>query len=401
MNVVYAILILAAVPAALEVVKRRVGPHELLRKSVHIGDGLLVAALPLLVSFRAIAGIALLFTGAMALSRRLRVFTVVHDAGRRSYGEVFYPLGIALLATFFPDWRPFLYGVLVIALADGLAAPVGLRFGRRKLPGGKSVAGSATFFAVSLSAGLVLLGRDGIATAVVAAILLTAAEACMRHGVDNLVLPPLAALLFGVTVAPLVVAQALYLIVPVVMAGVVHGFVIKNDLASALARPLDAGRTFRGRPIFGRNKTWRGLVVMSLVSTLVVLVQRLLSFHDALRPVSAVDYGATSTLALGLALGLGYSLGELPNSFLKRRLMIVPGGRAKRRTVLQYVVDQGDSAAGVVVALLVFVHDPSVLAWVFVGGLALHAFADCLFYVFGVKQRQPALQPAPAVAGTS
>src|SRR5436190_2605065 len=134
MNVLYAILVLGAVPAAAEILKRRfVGPHELLRKGVHIGDGLLAAALPLFVSFRAIAGIAFFFAGAMALSRRRRIFTAVHDVERSTYGEILYPLGIALLALSFPDWHRYLYGVLVIALADGLAAPVGLRFGRRKL----------------------------------------------------------------------------------------------------------------------------------------------------------------------------------------------------------------------------------------------------------------------------
>jgi dolichol kinase len=394
MNVVYAIVVLGAVPAAAEVLKRRrVGSSELLRKTVHIGDGLLAAALPLFVSFRAIAGIALFFACAMAISRRRRIFTAVHDVERRSYGEIFYPLGIALLATFFPHWRPFVYGVLVIALADGLAAPVGIRFGRRKLPGGKSVAGSATFLVISLSAGLAL----GVSPVVAAA--LTVSEASLRYGLDNLVLPPLAGLLIGVSVTPLVLAEALYLIAPVVIAGVVHGFVIKKRLLPALARPLDGGRTFRGRPVFGRNKTWRGLVVMSFVSTAIVLVQRLLSFHDAFRSVSVVDYRAGSTFALGIALGLGYSLGELPNSFLKRRLGIEPGRRAPRRGALQHVVDQGDSAAGVTLALLLFVRDPSILVCVFICGFALHAFADSLFYVFGIKQRLP--QAAPAVAGTS
>src|SRR5207249_835316 len=104
-NVVYAVLLLGSVPAAAEILKRRlVGPTELLRKTVHIGDGLLAAALPVFVSFRAIAGIALFFAGAMAISRRRGIFTAVHDVERRSYGEIFYPLGIALLATFFPHW---------------------------------------------------------------------------------------------------------------------------------------------------------------------------------------------------------------------------------------------------------------------------------------------------------
>jgi dolichol kinase len=407
-NAVYAILVLGGVPAGVEILKRRlVGPHELLRKAVHIGDGLLVAPLPLLLSFRAIAGIGLLFAGLMALSRRWKIFTAVHDVERRTFGEILYPLGIALLATLFPHWHPFLYGVLVIALADGLAAPIGIRFGRRRLPGGKSVWGSATFLAISICAGLVVLLADGtspvvaITTAAFAALVLTVVEASLRHGVDNLVLPPLAAFLIGTSVTPLLVAQALYVVAPVVVAGVVHGFVIKNGLVRTLAHPLDGGRTLGGRPIFGRNKTWRGVVVMSLVSTLVVFAQRLLYSHEAFRSVSVVDYRTSAALVLGIALGLGYSLGELPNSFLKRRLEIAPGGHALRGAGLQYVVDQADSAVGVVLGLLFFVRDPGVLALAFTCGLGVHVVADCLFYTFGVKQRETAPRAASAVAGTT
>ena len=165
----------------------------------------------------------------------------------------------------------------------------------------------------------------------------------------------------------MIVAHALYLIAPVVAAGVVHSFVIKRNAFAALAVPLDGGRKFQGEPLFGENKTWRGLAVMVGVSTLV-----------------AVAIGLSP--ALGACLGAAYSLAELPNSFVKRRLGIPPGGRSWRGAAVQYVADQGDSAAGCTLALLPYAGSAALLVTVFLLGFVIHAAVDALLYLFGVKQ---------------
>jgi hypothetical protein len=156
-----------------------------------------------------------------------------------------------------------------------------------------------------------------------------------------------------------------------------------------LARPLDFGRSFRGARIFGENKTWRGLLLMSTVAVLVVLGQSELYRLDAFREISHVDYPKTSWLALGLALGLSYSLSELPNSFLKRRLGIPPGGVSRSRELVQYVVDQADSAVGGTLALAFFGLGWGALLLVFILGFVLHVAMDQLFFLFGVKRRAP------------
>ena len=164
----------------------------------------------------------------------------------------------------------------------------------------------------------------------------------------------------------MIVAHALYLIAPVVMAGVIHAVVIKRDAFTLLAKPLDGGRLFRGVALFGKNKTWRGAAVMIAAST-----------------------GLAATIGLppllGTALGSAYSLAELPNSFVKRRLGIAPGSRASRGA-LQYLADQGDSVLGCTLALLLFVDNSALLATVFAMGFVLHGTIDALLYVFGVKR---------------
>lgn len=189
-------IVLLSVPASVQLLSRRlpVAP-EVLRKLVHIGGALLAIPLPLVLSYREIVVLGLLFAALMTISRRRRIFSAVHDVDRRTYGEILFPLGVAVLAAAFPHREPYVYGVLVLGLADGLAALVGTRYGRMRLPGGKSVWGSATFFVVALAAALALVGPSYVA--LVAAVALTATEAGLRHGFDNLVVPGLAALLLS------------------------------------------------------------------------------------------------------------------------------------------------------------------------------------------------------------
>jgi len=391
-TIAVAVAVLGALPVSVEVVKRRlVVPPEALRKTVHIGAALLVAPLPLFLSYGEIAAIGVLFAAVMTLSRRRGIFSAVHEAERRSYGEILYPLGIAALALLFPSPAPFVFGVLVVGLADGAAALVGMRFSRRKLPGGKSVWGSATFLAIATAVGLGVLLAEGrppgavLTIAVLAAIALTLAEALLARGLDNLVLPPLAGLAIGIGVEPLLVAEALYLIAPAVLAGIAHAVVIKRDLFPWLKRPIDGGRSYRGRRLFGANKTWRGPMVMVGVCTLGVLAQTAIDGFEPFESLSALDYRTGLALALGLALGLGYSLAELPNSFVKRQLGIRPGELSPRGRPLQYIADQTDSVAGCVLALVAFGLGPALLALVFACGLGLHVVLDRLLYAFGVK----------------
>ena len=175
----------------------------------------------------------------------------------------------------------------------------------------------------------------------------------------------------------MIALRVLYLIAPAVAAGIVHSIVIKRDLLRALARPLDGGRG-----LLGANKTWRGVFVMVVGSTVFVALQSSIDV-DAL---ALVDYREPLVVLLGPALGAGYSLAELPNSFVKRRLGVAPGCRARRLEPLQYVADQGDSVVGATLAVALFVRDAEVLALVATLGFALHAGIDRLLYVFQVKQ---------------
>ncbi|HXY86047.1 MAG TPA: hypothetical protein VEH52_11265 [Gaiellaceae bacterium] len=192
-----AIPVLLALPLSVELLARRMQlAPETLRKLAHIGGALLAVPLPLLLTYREIAGLGLVFAAIMAVSLRLSIFAAVHGVERASHGEVFFPLGVAGLAMFFPDWTAYMYGVLVLGLADGLAALVGTRYGRRKIVHGKSVWGCATFFAVAYAVGIAL--QVPPSTTLVIAASATAVEAMSRHGFDNIAVPLVVGLLVTV-----------------------------------------------------------------------------------------------------------------------------------------------------------------------------------------------------------
>jgi hypothetical protein len=149
------------------------------------------------------------------------------------------------------------------------------------------------------------------------------------------------------------IGQCFWLAGPVALTGILHMVAVKRNLWDRLAVPLDGGRTIGGRPIFGPNKTWRGVVfIVSCAAVLGALQGFLFGDWAARTGVSPIEFQPPFALEYGLAnalLGLGYVLGELPNSFLKRRLAIAPGATSRGLTgFLFFLVDQADS---VVVAL--------------------------------------------------
>lgn len=190
--------------------------------------------------------------------------------------------------------------------------------------------------------------------------------------------------------------------VPVVMAGVLQAIAIRFNPLPQLASPLDFGVRLRGEPLLGANKTIRGVLVMVLGSTLFTWAFRGLLTTERLPQgwPSLADPG--SALFVGMLMGLGYSLGELPNSFIKRRLRIAPGARPNDGSqILFYLADQLDSVIGVVLVMeIVFALPLNTLLSLFVVGALVHIAFDRLLYAFGVKRGNDAtLLPAPFPLG--
>lgn len=147
-------------------------------------------------------------------------------------------------------------------------------------------------------------------------------------------------------------ARAVWLTAPILIAGLAHVAVITLDLAPRLARPIDDGRRWGGRPLLGRNKTWRGFVVMPAATAMTIAAQQALAARSRrLAALAPLARGAPPAWVVGAICGAAYVIAELPNSFVKRRFGVAPGASAPRARAAQYVVDQLDSVVGCAVAI--------------------------------------------------
>jgi hypothetical protein len=196
--------------------------------------------------------------------------------------------------------------------------------------------------------------------------------------------------------------RVLWLVLPVIAAAIVHMVVVRARWLEHWAVPLDGGRAWRGARVFGDNKTWRGVLVMVSVSAASAAAQGLLAGEWAERSgVAVVDYMAFAAVEqhaglqrvlgyalLGALLGAGYVVGELPNSFAKRRCGILPGqqGRGKVARLLWAVSHVDSVAAGMALLCLVMSVPRVVLLAALLLLPAVHWLLGSILYWLGIKR---------------
>lgn len=123
---------------------------------------------------------------------------------RPTWGEIMFALSVGIVALVARDSWVYLAALLHMSLADGLAAVVGTRFGRRTryrvLGQHKSIVGTATFFIVSLGilAGYALFTPNAFSLWFVPlALATTVLENAAIRGLDNLLVPVLVAVVLN------------------------------------------------------------------------------------------------------------------------------------------------------------------------------------------------------------
>lgn len=180
---------------------------------------------------------------------------------------------------------------------------------------------------------------------------------------------------------------ALFIIVAFSVAGVCQALWLGSPIARRMSWPLDGGAMWRGRRLLGDHKTVRGFVVMVPATAIAFGVLGGLFANGALDiwPLPPVAY-----VWLGAWAGVGFMLGELPNSFLKRRLAIPPGQSASgaiSRPIFA-VVDRLDSPVGLLLALALVVPVPW-QTWLYVLGVGslVHGLFSVLVFHLGGKTR--------------
>ncbi|MBX7170880.1 MAG: CDP-archaeol synthase [Pyrinomonadaceae bacterium] len=148
-----------------------------------------------------------------------------------------------------------------------------------------------------------------------------------------------------------------YLFSPLLIGLTAHGFAIKFGWFSALVKPIDNEKTFRGKRIFGDNKTYRGILMTAIGTALGFGIQMFLHRFEIFRQIELLDYQSVRVISIGFFIGAAAMLSELPNSFIKRQIDIAPGATTNGIwNLFFYIFDQIDYLIGVWIVLTFYVE---------------------------------------------
>ncbi|MBD3883139.1 hypothetical protein IFO70_15345 [Phormidium tenue FACHB-886] len=201
------LVVLGGLLIGLRFYQRRFSPHpEVVRKLLHVPMGLLTLTFPWLFEspqpVLVLAGLAIatLLTIRLYSPVRNQFGSVLGGVERRSLGEVYFPVAVALLFIF-SEGNPLLFSIpiLILTLADAIAAIIGIRYGQVRYTtseGFKSAEGSLAFFVAaffSVHVPLLLLSQTGrietLLISLILGLLVMLLEAIAWRGLDNLFIP--------------------------------------------------------------------------------------------------------------------------------------------------------------------------------------------------------------------
>ena len=174
-----------------------------------------------------------------------------------------------------------------------------------------------------------------------------------------------------------ILIKAVWLILP---AGISNMSPVLFKWLPFLNVPVDLGYKFRGKPLFGKNKTYRGFLVGTLMAILTVYIQKLLYPHMA--AYSVLDYSEICILLVGFLLGFGALLGDMIESFFKRQVGITSGKPWPPFDQIDWIVGG-----------LIFVSFHTTIPWpiwiaaILIFGL-LHPIINLIGYYLGIKKNK-------------
>ena len=178
-----------------------------------------------------------------------------------------------------------------------------------------------------------------------------------------------------------------------ILAGVMNSVFCHTSLLKVLKVPMDGGKCLGdGNRIFGDNKTWKGFIGYIVLNAVFALITGYIFKLTGIESYSFFYVNNANTplfnLGAGALVGFFYALFELPNSFLKRRLGIVPGKTLNGFKKWFFVfLDQADSIFGICLVIWFFypLGIGLYLLYVLVGA-GTHIILNMLLYFAGVRK---------------
>tara|TARA_Y100000294_G_C8291858_1_gene231118 strand:+ start:68 stop:526 length:459 start_codon:yes stop_codon:yes gene_type:complete len=131
--------------------------------------------------------------------------------------------------------------------------------------------------------------------------------------------------------------------------------------------------------MFGKNKTWRGLLVATVAGGTVFWLQQQ-AYKQGFTALALIDY-SDFTIGLGVLMGIGAIVGDLIESYYKRKAGIAPGEP-------WLVFDQLDFVIGALVfGFFIFVPPAEVVLVLLIVSPLLHLVVNYIGYLVGLRKR--------------
>lgn len=131
------------------------------------------------------------------------------------------------------------------------------------------------------------------------------------------------------------------------------------------------------KKLFGENKTWRGLLLGTIVGGLIFWIQKL-TYTAGFQKWSLIDY-SDFTLLLGFLMGLGALLGDLVKSYYKRKAGINPGCPWVPFDQIDFVL------GGLILGFLVYVPPAEIALFIFILSPLLHVIVNYIGYLLKIR----------------
>ncbi len=173
-----------------------------------------------------------------------------------------------------------------------------------------------------------------------------------------------------------IIIESIWFLMPAYVA-ILFPVLTKN--ISFLDKPVDLGKKFKGKRIFGKNKTYRGLFFGFLAGMIMTTIQIILFKYSIIQNLSWIDY-SESGLLIGVLLSFGALLGDLVKSFFKRRLNIKPSEP-------WIFFDQADYIFGAILLVsIVYLPNWDRILILFITGIIIHFISVWISYLLGIKK---------------
>lgn len=173
----------------------------------------------------------------------------------------------------------------------------------------------------------------------------------------------------------------MWFFLPAGIANVVPVLVSKVPVLRNYDYPIDFGYRFKGKPLFGSHKTWRGLLFGIIFSILMLKFQVIIYNHnDWFRSLMVgINYNDLPVFGLGLLFAIGALGGDAIESFIKRQFNIDPGKRWFPFDQIDYIL------GGIITSSFIITLSFTKYVWLLIIWLILHLIFSFFAYLFKLK----------------